>query len=192
MDIYHVGREDAADDHKFVNERLLEVAIPTAPENGAVATLEDCLETYFNNRIEVRRHLQRRNTAQSVKSVDTGAGKGQVLHIETVEVSSRPSTPIAQPPQSNPASPVRPTIESIGRADSIFNHKRVDSGSSEKRRYEGGPPGPGRRRRTSTMKREVLMPAWQFFSLIRTYSLFERVFDAHKDRSMVHRQCPNE
>jgi len=174
MDIYHIGREDAADDHKFVNERLLEVAIPSPPEDGSPVTLEDCLETYFNNRIEVRRHLQRRNTMQSVVSVEPtrnqilDTAKNQVLHIETVEVTSRPSTPAAQPPRNNPASPVRPTIESVGRADSIFNHKRVDSGSSEKRRIENGSPPPGRRRRTSTIKREVLMPAWQFFSLIRT------------------------
>ena len=42
MDIYHTGREDKEDDHKFVNERLLEVAIPE-PEEGRVITLEDCL-----------------------------------------------------------------------------------------------------------------------------------------------------
>ena len=50
MDIYHTGKEDLTDDHKFINERLLEVAIPEAVE-GQTITLEDCLESYFNNRI---------------------------------------------------------------------------------------------------------------------------------------------
>ena len=27
MDLYHTGKEDPNDDHKFVNERLLEVAV---------------------------------------------------------------------------------------------------------------------------------------------------------------------
>ena len=57
MDIYHTGKEDENDDHKYINERLLDVAIPEL-EEGKVITLEDCLEEYFNNRIEVRRYLE--------------------------------------------------------------------------------------------------------------------------------------
>lgn len=58
MDIYHTGKEDVADDHKFINERLLEVAIPPEHEDGTAITLEECLEAYFNNKIEVKRYLQ--------------------------------------------------------------------------------------------------------------------------------------
>jgi hypothetical protein len=65
MDVYHTGKDDL-DDHKIVQERLLEVALPDppedAPESGYTIKLEDCLENYFNNQIEVKRHLQRRNT----------------------------------------------------------------------------------------------------------------------------------
>ena len=89
MDIYHTGKEDVSGDHKFVNERLLEVAIPE-PEDGKTVTLEDCLESYFNNRIEVKRHLERRNTVGSTKSVDSLA-KGFTTHVETVELSPTPS-----------------------------------------------------------------------------------------------------
>ncbi|KKY20553.1 putative ubiquitin c-terminal hydrolase family protein [Diplodia seriata] len=65
MDIYHTGKEDVADDHRFVNERLLEVAIPEDnPHSDEPIKLEECLEIYFNNRIEVRRHLERRSTLQ--------------------------------------------------------------------------------------------------------------------------------
>jgi hypothetical protein len=65
MDVYHTGKDDQ-DDHRIVKERLLDVAIPDppedAPEDGYTIKLEDCLENYFNNKIEVKRHLQRRNT----------------------------------------------------------------------------------------------------------------------------------
>ncbi|KAI9687468.1 MAG: hypothetical protein M1822_002078 [Bathelium mastoideum] len=158
MDIYHTGREDAADDHKFVNERLLEVAIPPPPEDGSPITLEDCLEHYFNNRIEVKRHLRRRNTLQSVKADKEaearGDCKGDGTHIETVELSE-PSTPLT------PSNPTRP-VSARTRADSIFSQ-------SEKK-----PPDddtqPDFKRRKSSLRKEVLMPAWQFFSLIPWYT----------------------
>ena len=54
VDIFHTGKEDVSGDHKFVNERLLDVAIPE-PVDGEEITLERCLEEYFNNRIEVKR-----------------------------------------------------------------------------------------------------------------------------------------
>src|ERR1700761_2427911 len=65
MDVFHTGKDDS-DDHRIVKERLLDVAIPDppedAPESGYTMKLEDCLENYFNNKIEVKRYLQRRST----------------------------------------------------------------------------------------------------------------------------------
>ncbi|KAL9090148.1 MAG: hypothetical protein Q9165_005428 [Trypethelium subeluteriae] len=164
MDIYHTGKEDAADDHKFVNERLLEVAIPPPPEDGSPITLEDCLEHYFNNRIEVKRHLQRRNTLERVRADKEleakGESKGDMTQIETVEVSE-PSTPLS------PAASTRP-ISARTRADSIFSQ-------SEKRKPEEE-PFPDFKRRKSSLRKEVLMPAWQFFSLIRMSSKLRQDF----------------
>jgi hypothetical protein len=169
MDIYHTGKEDAVDDHKFVNERLLEVAIPSEREDGRVITLEDCLEIYFNNRIEVKRHLQRRNTAQSVRSMDTD--KGQTMHIEAAEVSSGPNSPTISTPTTSlaPISPIRP-VDGRRRADSIFSERYVESKEfSEKKLLEemSTYSGNGRPRGSSLLRKEVMMPAWQFFSLIR-------------------------
>ena len=169
MDIYHTGKEDAADDHKFVNERLLEVAIPSEREDGRVITLEDCLEIYFNNRIEVKRHLQRRNTVQSVRSMDTD--KGQTTHIEAAEVSSGPNSPTISTPTTSlaPISPIRP-VDGRRRADSIFSERYVESKEfSEKKLLEemSTYSGNGRPRGGSLLRKEVMMPAWQFFSLIR-------------------------
>ena len=68
MDIYHTGTEDDGDDHKFIHERLLEVAVPPDPGNGRPIQLEDCLENFFNNRVEVVRRLERSNTLSSIRS----------------------------------------------------------------------------------------------------------------------------
>lgn len=68
MDVYHTGKE-TNDDHRIVRERLLQVAIPENPEEGTEIRLEDCLESYFNNKVEVKRHLQRRNTINERPSI---------------------------------------------------------------------------------------------------------------------------
>jgi len=188
MDIYHTGREDKEDDHKFVNERLLEVAIPSEEETDPdkIITLEECLETYFNNRIEVKRYIQRQHTLRSRENTLSSATtpdldeKFRTLHIETVEVVESPSasTPTTGFP---PASPVRPTavdarpVEGRRRADSIFSERYVErrkspeKGFDEKRMLDemlGGAAASGRERSYS-LRKEVLMPAWQFFSLLR-------------------------
>ncbi|KZF22536.1 cysteine proteinase [Xylona heveae TC161] len=162
MDIFHTGKEEAADDHKFVNERLLEVAIPTDLEENKVITLEDCLETYFNNRIDVRRHLERRQTQTSVRSADSSKALGYHHEkVEAVELGSRPSSPsspLSQTPTN--ASPLRPAI-SRHRAPSIIRDRVVEEANSSER---AGP------RRKSSIRKEVMMPAWQFFSLIPWYT----------------------
>jgi hypothetical protein len=164
MDVYHTGKEDK-DDHRLVRERLLEVALPGPSEDGSIIKLEDCLESYFNNKIEVKRHLLRRNTVQSFRSFD--AGKGQVLHVETLELRSdspRPGSPSMS--SSITPSPARP-VNMRTRADSIFSQRRIDTGEpSEKKTHDDIAIGSGRAR-TGTIQREILMPAWQFFSLIR-------------------------
>lgn len=179
MDIYHTGREDKEDDHKFVNERLLEVAIPEQEEEGVI-TLEDCLETYFNNRIEVKRFLQRQNTIGSVRSadrveLDRDPEKNETIHVESIELlgpeSPMVATPVSIAP-STPLTPVRPPLDGRRRADSIFSQRMKNAGDKkfdEKRHLEDmwDNSSGGRPRSASLLRKEVLMPAWQFFSLIR-------------------------
>jgi hypothetical protein len=181
MDIYHTGREDKEDDHKFVNERLLEVAIPEN-ETDHVITLEDCLETYFNNRIEVKRYLQRQNTIASTKSNNESWGdkepeKAEIIHVESVELSG-PETPIVQSPTvmefAAPSSPSvwsRPNLDGRRRADSIFGQRKAAEAAKfdEKKHLQEmlDNSSAGRPRSTSFLRKEILMPAWQFFSLIR-------------------------
>ncbi|KAF2841591.1 cysteine proteinase [Patellaria atrata CBS 101060] len=165
MDIYHTGKEDAADDHKFVNERLLEVAIPAEPSEGNdMIKLEDCLETYFNNKIEVKRYLARRNTMQHAGPVDKA--KNSSIYVETVEVPMTPDSPSALTPIGTPISTHRP-LTGRTRADSIFSQRHVLT--DEKRSMDNVSIMSGRTRANS-LRREVLMPAWQFFSLIPWYT----------------------
>jgi hypothetical protein len=195
MDIYHTGREDKEDDHKFVNERLLEVAIPEQ-EGDHVICLEDCLETYFNNRIEVKRYLQRQNTIASthpsdgVKDeawIDNDPEKSETFHVETIEISGA-DTPLVSTPTTlepvtplTPLSPIRPHLDGRRRADSIFGKRysqslqNIDKFDEKKHLQEMlDNSSSGRPRSASLLRKEILMPAWQFFSLIRKFLILSR------------------
>lgn len=170
MDIYHTGKQDT-DDHRFINERLLEVAIPTL-EDGShpkEIKLEDCLEEYFNNRIEVKRYLERRNTLQSTYSNDSKAKEmGMSVHVEAVEVDSDIATPLTPMTPNAGYLSQRPTNRT--RGSSIIQERYIPEGaplSGSPRQENKGPLG---RLRQGSLRKEVLMPAWQFFSLIPWYT----------------------
>ena len=167
MDIYHSGKEDVGDDHKFVNERLLELAIPDDPMDGHVITLEECLELYFNNNIEVKRYLdqlERRNTLNSLRSHrSVDPTKAHASHIEVAEVSdiSEPSSPS---PQAD--SLIRQPF-SRKRAPSIIQENYI---SEKKGTPDGFPSIDEHSPQTGRLRKEVMMPAWQFFKLIPWYT----------------------
>ncbi|SMQ53491.1 unnamed protein product [Zymoseptoria tritici ST99CH_3D1] len=189
MDLFHTGKEDPQDDHKFVNERLLEVAILDQPSEGnSVITLEDCLEHYFNNRIEVKRHLenQRRNTlktangqpaypvekAEHVEKVDGG------LHVEVAEVAPSVSgtplvqTPATESPSTSSKGPLDRIRPGLGRkrGDSIFSQRRVEIVGIDPDEATVESEAPAEKERKMSTKTEVLMPAWQFFKLLPWYT----------------------
>lgn len=194
MDIFHTGKEDAGDDHKFVNERLLEVAIP--PQIGDTpVTLEDCLEAYFNNRVEIRRFLERQNTLRSVGSFDSLA-KGHATHVETVELAAPTSSPspmssayltpfpeLTEEPSELPDTPtatIRPQLSPrVHRTSSIVRERffpDADDGSADSDLTSSRPQN---RHRKGSVRKEVLMPAWQIFSLIRKYSFLLILCHSH-------------
>lgn len=53
VDLFHQGKRDD-DDHKVVYERLLNLAVPPDPDGKGIK-LEDCLEDYFNTKVDVLR-----------------------------------------------------------------------------------------------------------------------------------------
>jgi len=172
-DIYHAGKEDATDDHKFITERLLEVAIPENVAKGEKITLEMCLEEYFNNRVEVKRAIQRRTTMQS--SVPTSArgssarssmDKSGAVFIEAVEVESQDVLPSSKEMPTNKLLQ-RPGLSLRNRTPSIFSDRKVpveqDGDEIQKDTTVTG------RNRAVSVKKEVIMPAWQFLNLIRKF-----------------------
>jgi hypothetical protein len=176
MDIYHTGKEDTSDDHKFINERLLEVALPPEPTDGSTLTLEDCLEAYFNNRIEVKRHMERRNTLASTRSVDSmSISKGFASHVEEVDTTPTVSPVQSNSPQGekpNPWSSVEQSTETLGpngisRRNSIVRERFIPDPTDEK--ADQPSPGSDLQQRRGIFRKEVMMPAWQFFSLIREF-----------------------
>lgn len=190
MDLHHAGKEDPQDDHKFVNERLLEVAILDEPPEGRdVITLEDCLEHYFNNTIEVKRHMenQRRNTLKTGASADSDSiyspvkvEKDSGIHVEVAEIGSASNTPITQTPMvespttamhpKDPVARVRPTW-GRKRGDSIFSQRKVELvGVDPEMTKEDPETAPPERERKLSTRTEVLMPAWQFFKLLPWYT----------------------
>ncbi|SLM41289.1 Ubiquitin carboxyl-terminal hydrolase-like domain [Lasallia pustulata] len=179
MDIFHTGKEDVTDDHKFVNERLLEVAIPDEPTDGTVVTLEDCLETYFNNRIEVRRYMERKGTRSSIRSKgsidgDIDSNKGGAFHIETAEVEdSPPASPASTSRQTKVSapSPLRP-LQNRKRMPSIIQERYLDEKAKISGDQSAGGNGPSKpsRQYSSSIRKEIMMPAWQIFSLIPWYT----------------------
>lgn len=58
LDIIHTGKLNVNDDLRLIGERSLLISIPSASAtNDNPITLEECLNTYFNNSITVRRHI---------------------------------------------------------------------------------------------------------------------------------------
>ncbi|KAI9729969.1 MAG: hypothetical protein M1834_006167 [Cirrosporium novae-zelandiae] len=172
MDIFHTGTEDATDDHKFVNERLLEVAIPQHAREAQDITLEECLEEYFNNRIEVKRYLERQGTIASMKSIDSM--KGAAMHIESLDLEkSRPDSPTASSvlsTSSAPSTPVPPTVSIRPRASSIIQPRWFPETSDILEKSSVDSERTRTTRRRGTIRKEVMMPAWQFYRLIPWYT----------------------
>ncbi|KAJ5833740.1 hypothetical protein N7474_002051 [Penicillium riverlandense] len=174
MSIYHWGKTDLSSDHKFINERLLEVAIPPERADGQTLTLEDCLEAYFNNRIEVKRYLEenRESLLSSTESTES-LTKGSSAHVEEITGTLTPTA--SNTSQSFRASPASSTtgIDATGtatrtlpRRDSIVRERFIPDPTDEKAdaKSDGSQP------RKGSYRKEVMMPAWQFFSLIRVSS----------------------
>ena len=174
MDIFHTGKEDTNDDHKFINERLLELAIPEEPSDGHTITLEECLEMFFNNKIEVKRYLdllERRGTLNSVRSHQSfDSTKAHASHVEIAELdTSRPSSPLTLQPQVSaiPISPIASGYQRT-RSPSIIQECFIDEKIGALGRSPSIAEEP--RGRNGRVRKEVMMPAWQFFSLIPWYT----------------------
>lgn len=217
MDIYHEGGSDEAD-HKIINERLLEVAIPQF-NDGVPVRLEDCLEEHFNTRVEVMRRMAvRRDTLISKQTMshspmstlpsllpdspnfsdekrtaqhDENKSPEAALE-EAIPILSESPNPftMSESPQALQPSISRTFVSLRGgqysenpvtarpgmyrdRATSIIRRIMVPSEDSEERpgaspmRHSPRPPSVAESTRKGSVRKEVLMPAWQFFRILR-------------------------
>ncbi|GAB1314393.1 hypothetical protein MFIFM68171_04603 [Madurella fahalii] len=178
VDLFHQGKGDA-DDHKVVHERLLNLAVPPDPDGKGIK-LEDCLEEYFNNQVDVLRDsLEEKKggdrpvlTPKSTIRIVTQEGvEAPRANVETAQLQRSLTEPdgITQSPVSMP-SPASASFDtpstSRTRSTSIIQRIVVDG--------EGRAPDPEattgllqRAKRTgSTVVKAVTIPAWQFFRLI--------------------------
>ncbi|KAF3925954.1 hypothetical protein ABW20_dc0106534 [Dactylellina cionopaga] len=165
MDIAHGGLDIPDDDHKFINERLLNVAIPSESEVEGPITLERCLEEYFNNRVDVQRKLEQRAVSATAETpidsllLDEKSPIDSFLldeklpingsHIEYADLGSAPPTP------STPSGP-----KTLERKNSLL---RTIEGNSK----HGAPK---QRNRAQSVRKEITIPAWQFFNLLPFYT----------------------
>ncbi|PVH85444.1 cysteine proteinase [Cadophora sp. DSE1049] len=182
VDLFHYGRDDDPDDHKVIEERLLDVAVPDEPPEGrSHVRLEDCLENYFNNRVLVMRRLERSNTNSSLKpSSSHYEEKGEASALPHINVNvnelnwSTPDTPIT------PGTPLTPNSSRDGgrdRATSIIRHVIIPEEGDSDAATEAGTTvvevdgnasivSGNEALRKGSVRKEIMMPAWQFFNLI--------------------------
>lgn len=111
LEIAHEGLDSKEDDHKFVNERMLLITIPGNSEDPPI-TLEECMENYFQNSVQVFRQLARRKTLDnSSGSFPESIGRKRQLsvHVSTNEVSDS-DTDVDQASSSDRPLPVHAFI----------------------------------------------------------------------------------
>lgn len=181
VDLFHHGKRDA-DDHKVVHERLLNLAVPPDPDGKGIK-LEDCLEEYFNNRVDILRDCQddKRSFDRPLltprSTIRVVPEEGHDITAENHENEQLPhrsasqdvlvQSPVSETTPNSP-SPDTPS-GSRTRSTSIIQRIVVDdvtppTDSDSKSLLQ-------RVKRTgSTVVKAVTIPAWQFFRLIRQCS----------------------
>lgn len=127
VDLFHQGKGDK-DDHKVVYERLLNLAVPPDPDGKGIK-LEDCLEEYFNARVDVLRDHE-----ESKKGSIDDRGDGSPLPSQTTvrlirsdegATSSLAASPVdITPSQQSFGDPME---RSISQASASQNIGRVES-----------------------------------------------------------------
>ncbi|KAG9249228.1 ubiquitin carboxyl-terminal hydrolase-domain-containing protein [Calycina marina] len=164
-DVYGAAK-DSKDDHRVIQERLLDVAVPEEV-SGRIIRLEDCLETYFNNTVEVQRAP---NRSLSVQSNLSSEEKAEATHVESKELSSsNPGTPLSIHPPATPLS----RLGMRHRTDSLITTRITEKEVEDLEGREAEQSSPGEmttkplRRKAS---KEVGIPAYQFFNLMPWYT----------------------
>ncbi|KAA8909749.1 hypothetical protein TRICI_004398 [Trichomonascus ciferrii] len=123
VDIAHGGKEVIEDDHKIINESLLHVPVPGNTSDGPIL-LEECLELYFANSVNVSRQLERRRTLDSTDLALRPSLSTRKLSVSVNEEECTPATRLRSHSGAKPAS-FSVHVEEVD-ADSAASSPRVD------------------------------------------------------------------
>jgi hypothetical protein len=185
VDLFHQGKGDV-DDHKVVHERLLNLAVPPDPEGKGIK-LEDCLEEYFNNKVDVLRDsLEEKKVLEksisSPKSTirivteddqDEANDHKAGLHLQRRWTTTNVAHTFVESPTiiAGPSFATHPDERPTPRHRSTSIIQRIlvdDKGHATEANTEDGSGLLQMAKRTgSTVVKAVTIPAWQFFRLIR-------------------------
>lgn len=164
----------------MVYERLLNLAVPADPEGKGIK-LEDCLEEYFNTKVDVSRDgveekgdrpiLTTQNTIRLVQSEPASEDAAEAMDQVDGEPLQRRFTAVEAPDSTGESStqdPARPSVRH--RSTSIIQRIVLDD--------EGKPTDSDAasllqkaKRKGSTVVKAVTIPAWQFFRLIPWHAI---------------------
>jgi hypothetical protein len=188
-DLFHPGKPDT-DDHKVVYERLLNVPVPPASE-GKELQLEDCLEEYFNTKVDVLRDshddkksidrsvLPPRSTIRLVTEEEGPQVNGEIqlspvpmtptTHIERRWTASAGPRPNESTTISEESSGSIPRPSQRHRSTSVFQRIVIDEQGHPETLPQSASLLQQVTRRGSTIVKAITIPAWQFFRLIRRF-----------------------
>lgn len=146
----------------MVYERLLNLAIPSDPDGKGIK-LEDCLEEYFNARVDV---LRDHEEAKKGSMDDKGDGspllsQNTIRLIRSEEAGTSPlvASPVdLTPSQQSFGNPMERSMSEASASHSVYRVHSQDGPSHENQgTEEGSPTSPSARiRSTSVIQRVVL------------------------------------
>jgi hypothetical protein len=159
VDLFHQGKRDAGDS-KVVYERLLNLAVPDDPEGKGIR-LEDCLEEYFNARVEVSR-----GSEEAKKAFIDGNGSEPLplpspkatLRLVAPDDDGNPTTMTASPIAISPLAPHNSlerqlSAASSSRAEPVEN----DADDKEDAAPVAVPIRPSARHRSTSLIQRVVL-----------------------------------
>ncbi|KAF4595025.1 ubiquitin C-terminal hydrolase family protein [Ophiocordyceps camponoti-floridani] len=163
VDLFHQGEKDD-DDHKVVFERLLNLAVPPDPEGKGVK-LEDCLEEYFNARVDVLRDSE--VSRKSVPDDRTLEERTSLAHQSTIRpvssdeasttITNSTTTVTASDAAWNPTAPLDSSVTNGTMGASADLDSSFSSGVDESEEAGGSLRRPRSRKKSKSVIRRVLV-----------------------------------
>uniref|UniRef100_A0A060TBF4 ubiquitinyl hydrolase 1 n=1 Tax=Blastobotrys adeninivorans TaxID=409370 RepID=A0A060TBF4_BLAAD len=138
VDIVHAGKEVVEDDHKLIQESLLHIPVPGEPSDGPVL-LEECLEAYFANDVQVTRQIERRRTLDSEFSPIVSRRKYSIQYETSItESKQQPPQTVTELSSADAPSPLSPrgTFDSVSGVGMPHEHNDNETNGAQEHTVE--------------------------------------------------------